>query len=133
MVAAAAIYPPGAYPLPWVEQARIAIKSILGHDLYDIRPLLRWMDEVEKIHPHELHFYFEYLGVLPEYQGRGFGSAILQYATTKADEAHTACYLETASSKAVPLYQSHGFEVIEEKDIIGVHAWFMWRSATSYR
>ncbi len=127
MVAAAAIFPPGAYPLPWVEQVRITIGSIFGHDLYDVRPWLNWLAEIDKIHPHEPHFYFEYLGVLPECQGKGYGSAIMQYATAKADEARTACYLETASPEAVPLYRRYGFDVIEEKEIIGVQAWFMWR------
>jgi GNAT superfamily N-acetyltransferase len=129
MVAAAAIFPPGAYPLPWVEQARITIKSIIGHDFYDIRPWWSWLAEIEKIHPHEPHFYFEYLGVLPEYQGKGYGTAIMQHITAQADEAHFPCYLETASTEAVPLYKRFGFEVIEEKEIIGVHTWFMWRQA----
>lgn len=129
IVAAAAIYQPGAYPLPWIEQTRITVKSILGHDRYDIRTLLRWLEETEKVHPTEPHFYFEYLGVLPEYQGRGYGSAIMQYANAKADDAHAASYLETASTDAVPMYRRYGFEVMAEKEIIGVHTWFMWRKA----
>jgi ribosomal protein S18 acetylase RimI-like enzyme len=129
VVAAAVIYPPGSLPLPWIEQARLFIKSILGHDYYDIQPWLRWLAEIDKIHPQESHYYLEYLGVAPEYQGQGFGSTIMQYITARADKENTGCYLETASPANVPLYQRHGFKVITEKQIIGLKSWFMWRPA----
>jgi GNAT superfamily N-acetyltransferase len=129
IVATAVIYPPGTYPLPWIEQARIFIKSILGHDLYDIRPWMQWLAEIDKIHPQESHYYLEYLGVAPEYQGKGFGTKILQHMTAKADEENAGCYLETASPQNVPLYMHHEFEVIAEKQIIGLRSWFMWRPA----
>jgi ribosomal protein S18 acetylase RimI-like enzyme len=127
IVAAAVIYPPGSYPLSWTKQTRIFIKSILGHDFYDIRPWMQWLTEIEKIHPQESHYYLEYLGVVPECQGKGFGTNILQHMTAKADEENAGCYLETASPKNVPLYQRHGFKVIAEKQIIGLRSWFMWR------
>jgi ribosomal protein S18 acetylase RimI-like enzyme len=128
VVAAAVIYPPGSYPLPWVEQARIFIKSILGHDFYDIRLWLRWLADSDTLHPQEPHYYLEYLGVLPEYQGKGLGSAILQHLTARADEEHVGCYLETASPNNVLLYQRHGFSVRAEKRVIGIQSWFMWRA-----
>lgn len=127
IVAAAVIYPPGSYPLPWIEQARIFIGSILGHDLYDIRPWLRWLAEAEEFHPREPHYYLEYLGVLPEVQGKGFGSSILRHLVANADELNTGCYLETVTPENVPLYQHYGFKVIAEKQIIGLNAWFMDR------
>ncbi len=126
-VAAAVIYPPGSYPLPPVEQARITIKSIIGHDFYDIRPWLNWLAETEKLHPRAPHYYLQYLGVAPDYQGGGLGSTILRYLTAKADEENTGCYLETASSKNVTLYLRHGFNVLAEKHIIGLRSWLMWR------
>ena len=33
------------------------------------------------------HYYLEYIGVEPEYQGKGVGSAILKHLMRKADEA----------------------------------------------
>jgi GNAT superfamily N-acetyltransferase len=127
VVAAALIYPPGSYPLPAGEQMKIFIKSIWGHDLYDLRPLLRWLAEIDKIHPAEPHYYLEYMGVEPEYQGQGFGSAIFRHVTARADAEKTGCYLETASPQNVCLYQRFGFQVIAEKQVIGLPAWFMWR------
>jgi ribosomal protein S18 acetylase RimI-like enzyme len=127
VVASAVIYQPGSYPLPRFEQAWISVRSILGHDLYDLRPWWRWLAETDRLHPQEAHYYLEYLGVLPEYQGQGFGSAILQLLTARADEGNAGCYLETATPINVPLYRRHGFEVMAERTIIGLNTWFMWR------
>ncbi len=127
IVAAAVFYQPGAYPLPAGEQMMIFIKSVLGHDLYDIRPWARWLAEIDKIHPAEPHYYLEYIGVEPEYQGQGLGSAILRHVTARADEEKAGCFLETASPQNVPLYQRFGFRVTDKKEIIGLPAWFMWR------
>jgi GNAT superfamily N-acetyltransferase len=127
IVATAVIYQPGSYPLPAGEQMKIFFKSIWGHDFYDLRPWLRWLVEIDKIHPQEPHYYLEYMGVEPKYQGKGFGSAILRHVTTLSDREKTGCYLETASPQNVPLYQRFGFQVMAEKQVIGLRSWFMWR------
>jgi len=127
IVAAATIYPPGAYPFPWTYQARLLFYGILDFGRVNVRAFLKWQHEAGKIHPKEPHYYFQYLGVLPEYQGRGFGTAMMQYFTFLADRAHMPGYLETASGGAVPMYRRIGFETLGEKEIIGVKAWFMWR------
>lgn len=129
VVAAAVVYPPGSYPTPLGDQIKIFFKSIWGHDFYDLRPWLRWLAEIDKIHPQEPHYYLAFMGVEPGYQGRGFGSAILRHVAARADEAKTGCYLETASPQNVPLYQRFGFQVLVEKEIIGLRSWFMWRPA----
>jgi GNAT superfamily N-acetyltransferase len=128
-VAVAVIYPPGAYPLPFIEGWLIQLKSILGNGLYDIRPWLKWLNQVEKHHPTEAHFYLEYLAVEPEYQGKGYGSAILKHLTGKADELGVGCYLENANPRNVAFYQRAGFLVTREMEIIGIHTWLMWRPA----
>lgn len=127
LVAAAVIYPPGIYPLPAYDQWLILLKSILANGWYDIRGYIKWLDEVDKVHPNEAHFYLEYLGVDPEYQGRGFGSSILQHLSNRADERGVGCYLENANPRNLALYQRFGFQIIGEKEIIGIPSWFMWR------
>lgn len=127
IVAAAVIYPPGIYPLPVYDQWMILIKSILANGWYDIRGYIKWLDEVDKVHPDEAHFYLEYLGVEPEYQGKGFGSSILQHLSARADELGVGCYLENANPRNLAFYQRFGFQVIGEKEIIGIPSWFMWR------
>ena len=128
VIAAAVIYPPGAYPLPVSDQWMLLIKSILGNGFYDIRGWMQWLEEVDKVHPNEPHYYLEYLGVEPEHQGKALGSSIMQYLVSKADEEGVGCYLENANPRNIPFYQRFGFQVISEKAIIGIPSWFMWRS-----
>jgi ribosomal protein S18 acetylase RimI-like enzyme len=127
VVASAVIYPPGTYPLPVGDQWMLLIKSILGNGIYDIRVNMRWLDEIEKIHPDEPHYYLEYLGVEPEHQGKALGSTLMEHLICKADEAQVGCYLENANPRNVAFYQRFGFKIIDEKEIIGLPAWFMWR------
>jgi ribosomal protein S18 acetylase RimI-like enzyme len=105
----------------------ILFKSILGNGWYDIRGYIEWLNEVDKVHPDKAHFYLEYLGVEPECQGKGFGSSILQHLSAKADEQGVGCYLENANPRNLAFYQRFGFQVIHEKEIIGIPSWFMWR------
>jgi len=91
--------------------------------------MLAWLKAVEKYHPQEPHFYFQYLGVLPEYQGKGMGTTLMRHFTALADEAHMPGYLETASAGALAMYKRYGFETLVETEIIGVKVWFMWRKA----
>jgi ribosomal protein S18 acetylase RimI-like enzyme len=131
VIAAAVIYPPGAYPLPGIDQWMLLIKSILGNGYYDISSWKRWLEEADHFHPREPHYYLEYLGVEPSQQGRSFGSTLLRHLTNKADKEGVGCYLETGSPRSISLYQYFGFNSIAEKEIIGIPAWFMWRSPNS--
>lgn len=128
VIASAVIYPPGAYPLPVLDQWMLLIKSILGNGFYDISPWMHWLAEVDQLHPKEAHYYLEYLGVEPEQQGKAVGSAILQHLVDTADEEHVGCYLENANPRNIPFYQRFGFQIVSEKEIIGIPSWFMWRS-----
>lgn len=127
IVAAAAIYPPGTYPLPAFDQWIILLKSIFGNGFYDFRGWLKWLDEIDKNHPSEAHYYLEYIGVEPGYQRKGYGSSILEHLTNKADDLGVGCYLETADSRNLPLYQHFGFQIKRQIEIIGIQSWLMWR------
>ncbi len=129
VVAAAVIYPPGSYPLPVVDQWLIVFKSILRNGMYDIRGWLKWLDETDRNHPSESHYYLEYIGVEPGYQGKGFGSSILKHLIAIADKQGVGCYLENANPLNVNFYQHFGFEIMSEKEIIGIPTWFMWHPA----
>lgn len=108
------------YPLQVNEDGKVTAAAV-------IYIWMRWLDEVDKLHPHEPHYYLEYLGVVPEQQGKALGSSILQHIINKADEEHVGCYLENANPRNIPFYQRFGFQIIHEKDIIGIPSWFMWR------
>ncbi len=129
VIAAAVIYPPGGYPLPVIDQWLIVLKSFLRNGFYDVRGWLKWLDEIDKNHPAESHYYLEYLGVEPEYQGKGFGSYILKHLIELADKRGVGCYLENANPRNVNFYQRFGFEIMSEREIIGIPSWFMWHPA----
>jgi ribosomal protein S18 acetylase RimI-like enzyme len=127
LIAVAVIYPPGAYPLTARDQWMLLVKSFFGNGFFNIKGWMQWLDEVDRAHPKEPHYYLEYLGVEPEQQGKAFGSTILRHLVNKADEEQVGCYLENANPRNIPFYQRFGFQVISEKEIIGIPSWFMWR------
>lgn len=130
IMAAAMIFPPGRYPIPWTDRWMLQLKSLLGNGLYDIRNWLKWLNEVEKSHPKDAHFYLEYLGVDPQYQGKSIGSTLLKHLTALADAEKVGCYLENANPRNLPFYQRAGFVIRDHKEIIGIPTWFMWRPAS---
>lgn len=63
------------------------------------------------------HWYLLLLGVEPEAQGQGVGSALLAPMLAEADAAGAAVYLETSTAANLPLYRAKGFEVRGEAAI----------------
>ena len=84
---------------------------------------MRWINCI----PVEPHYYLEYIGVEPAFQGKGVGSAILMHLCERADKEKVGCYLENANPINTPFYQRFGFQITQEKEIIGIPTWFMWR------
>lgn len=48
----------------------------------------------------------------PDYRGRGYASALLNYASALADKDDIACYLD-ADPAAVQLYKKHLYQIAE--------------------
>jgi ribosomal protein S18 acetylase RimI-like enzyme len=76
--------------------------------------ILAWSEQFGRFHPTERHWYLGAVGVLPEHQGRGHGSALLQAGLERCDRDGLPAYLEASNERNRPLYQRHGFEVIGE-------------------
>ena len=60
----------------------------------------------------EPHWYLMALGVAPEKQGRGIGSALLARGLARADGSGSPAYLETFRERTARLYARRGFEVV---------------------
>ncbi len=78
------------------------------------------MDLTKKLHIKYAgcpHYYLMVLAVDPAHQSKGLGSALMRPVLQKADEEGMPCYLEASNERAVPLYQRHGFKVMEEAQI----------------
>lgn len=65
-------------------------------------------------HPPMPHAHLVFLGVRPDRQGQGLGSAILKRTLAEVDAQHLPAYLETATDANVRLYQRYGFDVSAE-------------------
>ena len=79
--------------------------------------------------PDEPLWHLDSVAAEPGWQGRGIGSALIEFALARARESETAMVLETGTSRNVPLYERHGFRVVEAVDAPegGPHVWFMRR------
>ncbi len=70
------------------------------------------LEEMDRYHIEEPHWYLPMIGVDPSQQGQGIGAALLQHALSKCDEASLPAYLESSNPANVPLYERHGFSVL---------------------
>jgi ribosomal protein S18 acetylase RimI-like enzyme len=75
------------------------------------------MERIHKQHVPEPHWYLLVVGVDPELQGRGLGSALIREGLSRSDAAACPCYLETSDERNVAFYERHGFKVIAEASL----------------
>ena len=82
---------------------------------------------IESKVPDESLRHLDSVGVAPEMQGRGIGSALIDFGLSRARAAEAGVFLETGTPRNVPLYERFGFRVFEDVDAPGggPHMWFM--------
>ena len=76
--------------------------------------VLSLFEQMAGFHPDEPHWYLPLIGVDPMFQGRGYGSRLLQHALTVCDRDHQPAYLEATSPANRSLYERHGFRMLGE-------------------
>ncbi len=109
----------------WEEaQAKVRPHAPSGEGERRYDALWEW---VESKIPDEPLWHFDALAVDPTLQGRGIGSALIEFGLAQVGEA--GVFLETGTARNVPLYQRFGFRVVEDADAPdgGPHVWFMRR------
>lgn len=79
-------------------------------------------------HPKQPCYYLSVLGVAPEWQGRGYGAALMQPVLDRCDADGVGAYLEATSPRNKALYERHGF-VARDPLTVGDSppTWPMWR------
>jgi ribosomal protein S18 acetylase RimI-like enzyme len=70
-------------------------------------------EQMGRYHPREPHWYLPLIGVDPRQQGKGHGAALLQHTLIPCNRDHTLAYLESTNPKNIPLYERHGFELLD--------------------
>ena len=76
--------------------------------------LFRVFEGMASHHPKEPHWFLPLIGVDPRCQGKGLGSALMRHALERCDEDHLPAYLESSNPANIPLYERHGFVVLDK-------------------
>jgi GNAT superfamily N-acetyltransferase len=63
------------------------------------------------LHPREPHWYLAFVGIDPQFQGKGVGQELLGSVLDAADVHGVPCYLETPFPATHKFYQRLGFEI----------------------
>jgi GNAT superfamily N-acetyltransferase len=90
---------------------------------------IRTLSYMESRFPKEPHWHLPFLGVVPEAQGQGIGSALMQPILDRCDRDGTPAYLEASTPLSRKLYLRHDFVVLDEMRLPGggPPLWRMWR------
>ncbi len=120
---AALSMPPGKWRTP--------PRAVLAHaTTFGLRQprAARLLAAIESRHLREPHYYFADIGVLPEMQGKGLGSALMRPTLERCDREGVSAYLEASSERSAALYERLGFRLIEELRVGGSPPlWLMCR------
>jgi GNAT superfamily N-acetyltransferase len=96
----------------------------------DLLRAKRGVDSLENVHPHDEHYYLPFVGVAPEFQGRGLGTALMHPVLEKCDRERIPAYLEATSVDSRRCYERIGFQTRSEEVLAGDGPPFfpMWRN-----
>jgi GNAT superfamily N-acetyltransferase len=124
---AAICMPPGAWQLP----PRVAFGHIaaFGRAFGRRLPMATALQAaIELRHERRAHWYILAVGVRPDHQGRGLGTALLSPTLARCDRDGLPAYLEASSERSAALYERLGFEHVRELRLAGSPPlWLMLR------
>lgn len=105
------------------------VMTLSSHDRRRMMAVLRQGDQRRRELMPNPHWYLEALGVDPERQGVGLGSALVRAGMQRADRDQTPVYLETETESNVRFYEHLGFDVVEQTIAAGLNLplWLMVR------
>jgi ribosomal protein S18 acetylase RimI-like enzyme len=113
LVGVALWQPPGRFPLSPSRKARMT-PALLRAALAAPRAFPRFARSgaaLERTFPDEPVWYLETLGIHPNAQRRGVGSALLADGLAIVDADHVACHLHTSDEANLAYYRRWGFEL----------------------
>jgi GNAT superfamily N-acetyltransferase len=111
---AALILPPGAWRVP----LHATLLEGTAFPVHLVRAA-RLGAAMEWRHPREPHYYVRDIGVPPDMQGKGLGSALLRPTLDGCDREGLPAYLEASSERNAALYERLGFQLTGELRIGG--------------
>ena len=91
---------------------------------------LYWLISWMRLEPSSPHWHLGPLAVNPDWQGRGAGRQLMEFACQQA--GNELQYLETDKPENAAFYQSLGFNTIRQVRLLGCICWLMTRQAPGY-
>ena len=133
--AGSAVWAPAGKPLLTGLTGILTMVPVLPYVATNLVTTLRVLNVMERMHPHEPHWYLASLGAAVDRQGQGIGTALLAPVLGHCDAEGLPAYLESSKERNVPFYRRHGFEVVEEVGLPGngPPIWTMWREPQPVR
>lgn len=124
--------PPGRRASTMLESLRLTpamLRLTGGGRIREVSAAIEMLERRRRVHAPMPHWYLSALGVDPNRQGQGIGSALLESTLHRADGDGTPVYLETATARNVLLYERYRFDVVEELILprTDVRGWLMLR------
>jgi ribosomal protein S18 acetylase RimI-like enzyme len=113
--------------LPASATARLMPTLAVAIGVRRLLKLRSWLAAWAACHPASPHVHLGPIAVDPERQGHGIGSALMARYCADLTGRGEPGYLETDRAENVAFYRRHGFEVIEERAVLGVRNYFMIR------
>jgi ribosomal protein S18 acetylase RimI-like enzyme len=92
--------------------------------------LMKFIDALRKHDPKQPHWHLTFLGVAPDFQGKGIGSKMMVFYCDIVDRDRMEAYHE-AGPDSVHFYERFGFKVVGEETINGVKNYYVLRPAKS--
>lgn len=126
--------PPGSWHLGPLAQLRLA-PGMVAASGSRLPRIMRALYTVESNHPRSPHYYLAFVGVRPDAQGRGIGTALMRPIVERCDREGLPAYLEASSPRSRACYLRQGFAVTEEFRFPsqGPPSWRMWREPAGAR
>jgi GNAT superfamily N-acetyltransferase len=123
---------PEQWRLPVGRQLRLLPAILASFGRHSPR-VLRAIATIEASHPSEPHHYLAFIGVNPDWQGRGLGAALLAPVLERCDREGLPAFLEASTPRNRVLYERHGFAVMHEFRLArrAPPQWRMWRDPVS--
>jgi ribosomal protein S18 acetylase RimI-like enzyme len=120
-------YPPETSKVGYARQLSLIPKMI---PVVGWTGLLRLALVMDKEYPKEKYYYLQFIGVVPENQGKGTGKALMIPILDICDREKCGAFLQCSKENNIPFYRSFGF-VVTKKIFPGTESpplWLMWRS-----
>lgn len=128
LLGVAAMVPPGHCRPDLREALAMLVILARGRALRHLPRIGRWLRTWARQEPGVDHWHLGPAAVDRARQGEGIGSLLMAAVCERLDREQGVGYLETDKPENVRLYRRGGFEVVAERQVLGVRNWFMLRA-----